>query len=346
MDQDRNFLDRLVQACTSKYSDKLEVHAFTDATLAETALKQQGIDVFLANQSYEVIKSAIPARCVFAYLSETASVESVHSYKAVYKYQKIEVFYKNILELYSENIPEGIGINFGGDSALKIVSFSSASGGVGVSTVAATYAKLCASWGMRVLYLNLERFASTSVFFSGAGTATFSDIIYALKSRRGNLMMKLESNVRRDASGVCFFAACPTALDMQEFAPADIDTLLMDIQLSGSYDLLVIDLDTIISAISVSILLKSTAAVFVSDGSETANLKLKQAVGSLEILERQKDTSILARTAVLYNKFSNRTSLKLENINTRTIGGFPRYEHATTTDVIGQLLSNPAFSQI
>jgi hypothetical protein len=93
-------------------------------------------------------------------------------------------------------------------------------------------------------------------------------------------------------------------------------------------------------------LLKSTAAVIVSDGSETANLKLTQAVEAIKILEQQKDVSIQAKTTVLYNKFSNKTSFKLDSIGIRTIGGFPRFEYATAADVVNQLLSTGVFPQI
>ena len=72
----------------------------------------------------------------------------------------------------------------------------------------------CAGRGNNVLYLNLEKFGSSDVFFSGEGQFTMSDIIFALKGRKANLAMKLQSCVKKATCGGDFFSTSQTALDI------------------------------------------------------------------------------------------------------------------------------------
>ena len=78
----------------------------------------------------------------------------------------------------------------------SVVIFTSPCGGVGTSTVAAACAIAHANMGKRVFYLNLEQCGTTDVFFQAEGNATMSDVIYSLKSRKANLLLKLESCIK------------------------------------------------------------------------------------------------------------------------------------------------------
>ena len=91
-------------------------------------------------------------------------------------------------------------------------------GGVGGSSAAAACAMRFAQKGKRALYLNLERFGSADVFFSAEGSSSLGDVIYAVKSQKGNLEIRLESSVKRDGSGVFFFSPPKLALDTAELA--------------------------------------------------------------------------------------------------------------------------------
>jgi hypothetical protein len=84
----------------------------------------------------------------------------------------------------------------------------------------------CAGRGNNVLYLNLEKFGSSDAFFSGEGQFTMSDIIFALKGRKANLAMKLQSCVKKATCGVDFFSTSQTALDMLELDTDDIIQLI------------------------------------------------------------------------------------------------------------------------
>jgi MinD-like ATPase involved in chromosome partitioning or flagellar assembly len=346
LDKDRNYLDRLSKTCNIKYSDKIEIHSFTDEVLALEMLKESGIDVLIASADIDIDVSLLPARCGFAYLVDSPNIESFKERKAIFKYQKIEQIYKNLIEIFSEKIPDSVGIRFDGESGARFITFASASGGTGVSTVAAACAQYFAKNERRVLYLNLEQYSCTDAFFSGDGSATFNEIVFALKSKRSNLSLKLESSVRRDQSGVCFFAASETALDMREITDEDVKHLLDTLYMSGDYDLIVADVNFELTDRILDMIIKSAATVFVSDGSEIANIKLKQAIDALVILEKKMDTVLLGKCAIFYNKFSNKTGRMLTDTGLKVLGGAQRFEHASASSVAAQLAGFGLFQEL
>jgi Flp pilus assembly CpaE family ATPase len=255
------------------------------------------------------------------------------------------MIYKTILEVFSDNVSDSIGIKFDSDSNVRIITFVSASGGAGSSSSAAACAKSFAASGQKTLYLNLEQFGSVEPFFSGAGQTDFSDVIFALKSKKTNLSLKLESNVRQDPSGVSFYASPKKALDMMELKTEEVQKLITDLKLTGSYDSIVFDIDFSFNASAMEIFKQSTAIVFVSDGSEISNIKFMRAYNAIEILDERADVPLLPRLAVFYNKFSNKTGKTLDDV-ARSIGGAPKYDHATTEQVISQLVGLGVFQKI
>ena len=79
--------------------------------------------------------------------------------------------------------------------------------------------------------------------------------------------------------------------------------------------------------------------VISSDGSEVSNKKLFRLCEYLKIVEQQKDERILVKAKLIYNKFSNKTGKVLENLDITFVGGVPKFEHATTSQVVEQLQS-------
>ena len=75
-------------------------------------------------------------------------------------------------------------------------------------------------------------------------------------------------------------------------------------------------------------------------------MKIFRAYNALVALEQNKDNSLLNKLALIYNKFSNKTGKAIEGIDISNIGGAPRYEHATTEQVITQLANMSMYDKI
>lgn len=344
LDNDQNYLGRIVSVFSTKYSDKFEIYSFTDAEIALQSIIDAKIDVLVASDSFDIDLSRLPKRCGFAYFVDSIDLDTLNDQKAICKFQKADLIYKQILAVYSENAGSVSGLKFGEDTA-RLVAFQSVGGGCGASTMAAACAAYFAKKGNKTLYLNLEKFGSSDLFFSADGQFDMSDIIFALKSKKSNLPLKLESSVKQADCGVYFYSQSKVALDMFELNTDDIITLISDLKLTGSYDYIIVDMDFSISADSLKIYKQFHSLIWVSDGSEISNAKVFRAYNALNIAERDSDAPLSSRLGIIYNKFSNKTGQTLSEIG-KNIGGAPRYEHAQTAQIIQQLSQMEMFEKI
>lgn len=267
LDSDQNYLNRIVTAFNIKYADKLEIYSFTKLESAMAALEPSRIDVLVASDTFVVESSALPKRCQLAYFVESADVDSVNDQRAICKFQKADLIYRQILSIYSEYAGSASGLKLGDDSC-KVIAFTSPCGGVGSSTMAAACALHYAARGKRTLYLNFERFGSSDAFFAAEGQFDMSGIIFALKSKKTNLSMKMESCVKQDPRGVYFYSQSKVALDMLELGADEIGRLISEARLSGNYEYVIADLEFGMDRASLQILRQAGAIVWTGDGSE------------------------------------------------------------------------------
>lgn len=345
LEKDQSYLNRMVSAFNTKYSDKFEIYSFTDQSIAMSTLETSRIDVLVASDTFDIDVSAIPKRCGFAYFVDSADVDTVNEHRAICKFQKADLIYKQILSIYSDNAGSVSKLKID-DENTKIIIFSSPNGGVGTSSVAAACAVHFASQNKKPLYLNLERFGSADPFFSAEGSFDMSDIIFALKSKRTNLAMKLESCIKQDDKGVCFYSQSKVALDMLELSTEDIIRLVSELKLTGSYDYIILDMDFGIGKDSIMIYKQANAAIWVGDGTELSNVKIQRAYNALSILEQNAEEALTDRLCLIYNKFSNKSGKAVGDIGLKSIGGAPMYAHASTKQVIEHLAQMNVFDKI
>lgn len=344
LERDVNYLNRLVMAFSTKYADKIEIHSFTNKENALDSLERDKIDVFIIGEVFEIDIEQIPSRCGIAYFVDGMGIESVNEQKAVCKFQKAELIYKQILNIYAEKASTLTGKKIS-ESNVKNILFTSFSGGVGCSSLAAAYSAKLAINNKKVLYLNLEKMGNPELFFQGEGQFNFSDVIYALKSKKANLAMKIESSVKTSTEGVNYFAAPKIALDMLELKVEEISELLDEIESCG-YQYVVIDAGFYFDDMGKMLWKKADEVIVVSDGSEISNSKLERAYNSITVIGEQDEKFRIEKANLIYNKFSNKTCKTVTGLDINEIGGIPKYEHATTKQVLSQIMSMSILDKI
>lgn len=345
LEKDAMYLNRLESVFNVKYADRLEIYSFTDREVALQAAREKKIDVFLANETFEIEATELPGGCGFAVLVDTADIAAVRGIAAVCKFQKAEIIYRQVLGLFSEKAAAVTGVYMEGDGS-KTLAFVSAAGGTGSSVASAACALHFAQKGKKTLYLNLEKFGSADVFFQAEGNTGLGDVIYAIKSRKGNLAMKLESTVKCDASGVFFYSPTGMALDIAELSAEEISRIISVLKMSGGYDYIILDLDFSMDKNMLKVLDECVTIVFVADGSPVSNVKLERAVASLNVLEQQTDRKILMRCGILYNRFSSQTSRKVQMDGIKEFGGINRYEGYDIPGLLRQIRTQPVFDAL
>ncbi len=345
LEKDENYLSRLVSTFGTKYADKLEIYSFTNKDIAMSTLDSARIDVLVASDNFDIDIKKLPKRCGFAYLVDRSDIDTVNDQQAICKFQKVDLIYRQILSIYSEMAVSVSGLKLGDDNC-RVIAFTSPSGGVGSSTMAAACALYFASKGKKTLYLNFEKFGSSDLFFSADGQFDMSDIIFTLKSKKANLALKLESCVRKDQRGVYFYSGSKIALDMHELTTEEITRLISELKLTGSYDYIIVDIDFGIKKNMLKLFRQMSSIIWVGDGSSISNAKLSRAYAALSLIEQNEDSPLIKRTGLIYNKFSNKSSNTIDDIEIRTLGGAPRYQHASIEQILSQLSQMDIFTKI
>ncbi len=345
LDKDKNYLDRIVNVFGNKYSDKLEVYSFSDLKVALKTINEAKIDVLVACDDFNINIDKLPKRCGFAYLVESSDIDMLNNQRTISKFQKTDLIYKQVLSIYSENASNITGFKLT-DEDCKLIAFSSPSGGVGSSTMAAACALHFAKSGKETLYLNLEKFGSSDLFFSGEGQFGMSDIVFTLKSKKANLSLKLQSCVKKDPSGVYFYSQPKIALDMIELTPDEKLRLISELKFKSAYDYIILDLDFDMNDKHEKLYKHIHSFIIVGDGSEISNTKVHRYYTSLEVIDESTDSRMINRTSLIYNKFSNKASRAIDNIGIKNLGGFPRYEHASTKQILEQMSNMKIFNDI
>lgn len=345
LEKDKCYLARMVSVFGTKYADKFEIYSFTEQEVALSNLSSAKIDVLVAGDGFDIDVTKLPTRCGFAYLVDAADIDMVNNQRAICKFQKADLIYKQILSVYSEKAGSITGFKMNSDEG-KVILFCSPGGGTGCSTAAAACAMHMAATGQKTLYLNLEKFGSSDLFFSGEGLFNMSDIIFAFKSKKANLHLKLESCVKQDRSGVYFYSAPKVALDMMEFGIDEILRLLSEIQLMGEYDYIVIDADFSLTKDSLKLYREAREIVLVGDGAEMSNNKIRRAFEALSIMEQNADVPLMNRMSFMYNKASSKTGQSIEVQGLRELGGVPKYERATTAQILAQLAPMDLYNKL
>lgn len=337
--EDMDYAKRLTAGFNNNYNDKLEIYLFSNCEKNLEILTKNRIDVFLCDTVFDISIYDVPKRCGFAYLVESPDIDTVKGKTAICKYQRLELLYKAILSIYSENVSETFGFRVDTDLT-KLIMFTSPAGGVGTSTIAASCAKYLSQNRKRVLFLSLSIFENTRVFFSGDGNSDFSDVLYAIKSRKSNFALKFESMVRNDSSGVYFVQTPDNALDMKEMTDNEMLSLIESIQNVGNYDYLIVDADFDLTERSLELMKKAVSVVMVSNGTEVSNMKFRAALNALQVIDEQRDENFLNKVYVLYNAFSSKSGQIMEEYSSNMLGGVPRYENAKAgqiADIISKL---------
>ena len=343
LESDPNYLKRVVPIFNNKYANELEVYSFTDVDAAMSCLTEKSINVFLANNSFKVNFTEIPKKCGFAYLVDSLDIDRIDNHKAICKYQKAELIYKQILNIYSEQVPNITGIANVENGAMKTIAFASPCGGVGTSTVAAACSIFLANSGYRVLYLNADVFGSADMFFSCDGQFDFSDVIYAVKSNKTNRALKLQSTVKQDASGVYFYSPVKVPLDMMEMQRDDYVTLQNELKMLGSYDYVILDMVFPKTIDELKIFEFCNSVVMVSDTSEMSEDKMARVMRSIQILDGSSEVAIQPRMSLILNKA---TANSLAQHEVRVLGSIPTYQQVSPSQMAKQLSLSDVFGQL
>lgn len=332
LDGDRNYLEKMRSAFVRRYSDEIEFYLFTTKTAALEALSTSKIDVFLLNKSADVSPDEIPGTCLYAYLSDSADVDSYKEKTVICKFQRMDLIYKQILGVYAESNKVIPGMKFAEGNG-TIILFCGASGGVGTSSAAAACAVRFAAKKKKVLYLNLQKLSGADLYFSGEGQKGMSDLILSLQDPEANLRVQLQSWVRTDSNGVSFYSQAKSPLDMMELDVEGMIRLITELQKFGGYDYIVLDMDLVLDREMMQIYKMASRIVLVGDHSKESSLKTDRALSALKMLDGNDDDALVKRMAIFYNRVGSEVEVDISEPDIPVLGGVGIYKSDKTRKI-------------
>lgn len=340
---DRNYVEHLVNYLDIHHNEKMELSAFDEEQSLKAYLRDDKADIVLVDERmpYAVEKGDIYT--VTAYLTENPDDKS--DKVTIFKYQKGELIYKRILDLYAsgaERVLLRSGKEAGGEAPIHL--FLSLNGGAGASTVAKAYAmKLAAE--RKTLYLNLEAFGDCETVLKADGNISFKEVLYALKSRRGNLTLKLESALKKNPEGVFFYAPSENPADLLEMTEGELGRLLAEMRNCNLFDEIVLDMDSYPSQNMLVGMKEADDIWMIADGTGASDEKYRRFMAFISGIEQKNKLRLRPKMKIFYNKYSSRTGKPIENSELETIGGSPRYEGLDTGTIVKKMASTNIFDK-
>ncbi len=159
---DRDYEEHLSQVLLDRYEDIFEVQiCSTPEQIAELAGKR-AFDIALVSPEFAGACSGHPAALTLALLEDGAAGGTA---AGIRKYQRISHLVGSLLERYAAVSATA----HGGEGGGRVTVAWSPAGGTGKTTAALAYAAQRVAEGKRVLYLNLESFSSSPLYFAESG---------------------------------------------------------------------------------------------------------------------------------------------------------------------------------
>ncbi len=296
IEKDPRFLDRLTAVFSKNYGDKVELYPFTDPDVAISTLQFVKPHILIAEESIRLPSHALPAGCALAYFVSAVGTDQIDGHRAICKFQRAELIYKQLLGILSEEADSAP--THGAETAL--LTFTSPVGGVGVSTAAAAFALRLASRGHRVLYLDLDAYSCPRLYFHGEGNYTLADVLHTLVHKDGNLTELLVHATRKDPRGVSYFCEGPADSVYPSLTPEDIARLLRELRIIAAFDYMVIDIPFFTLLEQKDLLERSRGVVLLADGTEGSQQKLVR--GYYALLHEIEAAQLQPELFLLHNK--------------------------------------------
>lgn len=344
LDKDVDYSQRFRHYLEKKYSH-LQIAACDNIEAFNKQLNENIFDIVLVDVNFEEIKAEsidkIIKNAAFAYISETR--ELVKGQETIFKYDSVSELYNSICKAYENKKKRIIRTEAPSEKVDKktdIITFLPVNGGAGSSTMAAACA-VSMSQISEVLYINMEQRPSDAVFFDSESKKSFTDIISAMKTKYNadsiELLLKqvIQKETKQKCENLSYIKGYNNIMDCISVQPQHIDFILKILREKFSYRYIIIDTDFIVGDILQKFIFLSDKLVFVSSGSDTANIKLSKIQRYLDLLKRNNENTV-PQSYLIFNQYYGLNNEKYIAGDMEVVARFARYRTEDNTRITSQ----------
>jgi len=306
IDNDKLFLNKVSVYFNSKYGNEMSVNTYSRYDLFEAEQAVRRFDIIWGTRELVGLTEKLTKSNNFAYVVDQKNISSIDDVKAICKYQKPDVIYRKMLSIYSE-LDRAAGIIYGPESGsnAKVIVVNGLAGGIGSSAYSAALSQKLTNNGHRVFYLDVSSFGTANVMFNGEGDFGLSDVFYSIKSKKGNIGLKIKSVVKEDRSKVAYFDTWNSPLDFYNIEHSDVFDLITELVKTNNYDYIVFDTKMDFTKEWIEFLNRVSNIILVGDDSDKCKVNSEKMVNIFDLLEKQEVADLHNRTLVAYNNIIN-----------------------------------------
>ncbi|MDR0491112.1 MAG: hypothetical protein LBH28_07720 [Oscillospiraceae bacterium] len=173
---DSDYAEHLSNCLSGRYAETFEVSVCSSAERLRDLLDANKYDAALLEQGF-ASGANLSSINLSLMLIDESGVVTENGFKHIRKYQRVSSIVGNVLENYAE---VSKGVSSYGLGRARITAVWSPSGGSGKTTVALAFAAHKVLGGRQAVYLNLENFSSTSVYFQEIPGKSISKVFFLL----------------------------------------------------------------------------------------------------------------------------------------------------------------------
>lgn len=291
----KSYVNKLSECFQRYYFDTVDLACFTDKDALKEYMQREICDIYLYGKGYEGLEgSAVAIKLV----EETPEREH-----QIFMYQNMDSVVRKLAVVKAE-LQETFKARMEDNGETKVVTFLSASGGVGKTASAVDFAKKKAAEGKKVLFLSVERVPSYERYFETKVSVPLSDIMFYLKTGKGNVPAKIESSFTQDESGVYYWRTPDNLMDLLEMKADEWKDLLQQVTATKFMDMVVVDTDIAFNADVIYILERSDRLICISDNSEQDIERIKYLKQGFLAIEHKRNITLTDRLEIINNCYT------------------------------------------
>jgi MinD-like ATPase involved in chromosome partitioning or flagellar assembly len=239
-DANKGYLERLSKYLMSSDNYHFSSHSFSNEMYLTDFLNNHEVDILLISQEditqeYNLNKGII-INLVGDQISNTLG-ESLF----IYKFQSAAIIERQMINYYSINTTNEL-IKFNKEKGCQLIGIYSPAGGCGKTTLGVALGMSLATKDYKTLFLSLEEFPSYKILLNQNVQGSLSDLLYHIRKKTDNLMMKLEGIKGIHGGSKLEYLPSPTyEEDITETLNEDWVTLVESLKANSNYQYIIID---------------------------------------------------------------------------------------------------------
>jgi len=283
-DSDQDYTEHLSNVLVEKHADVFEVSACSSGAQLAELLSHRSYDAALLSRTLAEGADLSGIRLPLLLWDGTAS-DWAEDAQGLQKYQRISTIAGQVLERCAEISPMGLDP---GRARGRITAAWSPAGGAGTTTAALAYAAQRVSEKKKTVYLDLEPFSSSPVFFPEGGKSVST--VFDKLDGRAELTLQ---GIRQEdnGSGICYFCRPDNYEDISLLTGEDV-VRLAEAAAAGA-DEMVADLGAGYDQKTAALLELADVVLLVADGSAVCRMKLEQFQTQHELYGKIRGKSVL-----------------------------------------------------